>query len=432
MGVRQKQRKRCLKSFASGRENVSLSLASRRAVITSISMQTNHVEEIQGLYGPFTLTERVVQKIWLRQDYARAGLQTVSGKALGVKDPGRWNLQEGPDFKEARVILDGVEIVGDVEVHFNISDWHSHQHERDANFDRVVLHVVLHPERRNPNPVQTSKGHVPELLYLMPLLNRDLESYAMDDALLELEQQDELEWVAQFIEKPLDVRLRILRERAEARWQHKLTYAMQRLQAEGWGAACHGYAMEVLGYARNRAPMLRLAAKYPLAAMRADGMNADNLFAQEAAHWKLNGLRPANHPRRRLAQYLQIVQQQPHWPDRLADYLKTLPLIEGSSTTADFRKAVSLPKRRTALSESIFSGALAEQRFNTMVVDAFLPLATAAGLLDGFSYWMHWSPGDSPDALRRFLKHAGATNRQNPQSNGWNQGALALFLERGV
>jgi hypothetical protein len=30
------------------------------------------------------------------------------------------------------------------------------------------------------------------------------------------------------------------------------------------------------------------------------------------------------------------------------------------------------------------------------------------------------------------LKHAGATNRQNPQSNGWNQGALALFLERGM
>ena len=67
-----------------------------------------------------------------------------------------------------------------------------------------------------------------------------------------------------------------------------------------------------------------------------------------------------------------------------------------------------------------------------MVVDAFLPLATAAGFLDGFSYWMHWSPGDSPDALRRFLKHAGVANRQNPQSNGWNQGALALFLERGV
>ena len=64
-------------------------------------MHTNHVEEIQGLYGPFTLTERVVQKIWLRQDFATARLLTVSGKTLEVKDPGSWNLQEGPDFKEA-------------------------------------------------------------------------------------------------------------------------------------------------------------------------------------------------------------------------------------------------------------------------------------------------------------------------------------------
>jgi len=394
-------------------------------------MHTNHAEEMQGLYGPFTLTEQVVHNIWLRQDFAAAGLRTVSGKTLRVKNPGRWNLQEGPDFKGARLILDGVEIVGGVEVYFNMPDWHNDDHEFDINFDRLVLHVALHPEPGNPSPVQTSGGHVPELLYLMPLLNRDLESYAMDDALLELEQQDELEWVAQFIKKPVSARLRILRERAEARWQQKLTYAQQRLQAEDWEAACHGYALEVLGYARNRAPMLRLAAKYPLAALRVDEMNEDSLFAEEAAHWKLNGLRPANHPRRRLAQYLQIVQKQPHWPDRLADYLKALPQIKGSLATADFRKLVGLPKYGVALSKFIFSGAIADLRFNTMVVDAFLPLATAAGLLDGFSYWMHWSPGDSPDALRRFLKQASATNRKNPQSNGWNQGALALFLERG-
>ena len=393
-------------------------------------MHSDHVEEIQGLYGPFTLTERVVQKIWLRQDFATAEMLTVSGKTLVVKDPGRWNLQEGPDFKEARLLLDGVEIVGDVEVHFNVSDWHNHQHELDRNFDRVVLHLVLHPERRNPNPVQTSKGHAPECLYLMPLLNRDLESYAMDEALLELEQQDELEWVAQFIQKPLEERLQLLQQKAEARWQQKVLYAKSRLKAEGWEAACHSYALEVLGYARNRAPMLRLAANYPLAAMRVDALEAEALFAEE--EWKLNGLRPANHPRLRLRQYFELVQQQPNWPARLADYLKTLPVSEIKQPTAAFRKVVELPKRRGILSESVFHSIIAEKRLNTMVVDALLPLATAAGILDGFSYWMHWSPGDSPDALRRFLKHAGVTNRQNPQSNGWNQGALALFLERGL
>ena len=111
--------------------------------------------------------------------------------------------------------------------------------------------------------------------------------------------------------------------------------------------------------------------------------------------------------------------------------MKTFPRVDAEMHTAAFRKTVGLPQVRAALGESIFSGVLAETRLNTLVVDAILPLATAAGLIDGQAYWMHWSPGDSPDALRRFLKHAGVTNRQNPQSNGWNQGALALFLERG-
>jgi len=280
-------------------------------------MSAENIKEMQGLYGPFILTERVVQKIWLRQDFATQGLVTVSGKSIHVKDPGRWNLQEGPDFKEARLLVDGVELDGDVEVHFNVTDWYKHQHEQDRNFDAVVLHIVLHPEGRKLSPVQTSQGRVPECLYLMPLLNRDLESYAMDEALLELEQQDELEWVAQFIERPLEGRLEILQAKAQQRWQQKLRYAQQRLQANGWDGACHAYALEVLGYARNRAPMLRLAAKYTLASWASADVSAEERFSEEAEHWKLNGMRPANHPRRRLAQYVEVVQQQPQWPSRL-------------------------------------------------------------------------------------------------------------------
>ena len=394
-------------------------------------MSADNIKEMQGLYGPFILTERVVQKIWLRQDFATQGLVTVSGRSIHVKDPGRWNLQEGPDFKEARLLVDGVELDGDVEVHFNVTDWHKHQHEQDRNFDGVVLHIVLHPEGRKLRPVQTSQGRVPECLYLMPLLNRDLESYAMDEALLELEQQDELEWVAQFIERPLEERLEILQAKAQERWQQKLRYAKQRLQASGWNGACHGYALEVLGYARNRAPMLRLAAKYPLARWASADVSAEERFSEEAEHWKLNGLRPANHPRRRLAQYVEVVQQQPQWPSRLSACLKRFPRADAELPTTVFRKMVGLPQLRGLLGESVFSGAFAQTRLNTLIVDAILPLATGAGLVDGQAYWVHWSLGDSPPAITRFLKHAGITKRLNPQCNGWHQGAIALFLERG-
>ena len=84
------------------------------------------VQEIQGLYGPFSLSERVLQKIWLKGDMDQTQLRTVSGKTLRVLDPGRWNLLEGPDFLEARLELDGQKLVGDVEVHFHTSDWQLH------------------------------------------------------------------------------------------------------------------------------------------------------------------------------------------------------------------------------------------------------------------------------------------------------------------
>ena len=397
-------------------------------------MPPDQVAEVQGLYGPFTLSERVIQKIWLRQDLTTENLKTASGKSLVVKNPGRWNLQEGPDFKEAKLVLDGVEFVGDVEVHFNLSDWLHHQHNTDKNFDRVLLHVVLYSDQSGlPSPVRTSKGQVPELIHLMPLLKQDLESYALEDALLELERPNELEWVADFLNYSPEERLHILMQRAKTRWRQKVTFARQRLEAEGWEAACHSYALEVLGYKRNRAPMLRLAARYPLAQMRKESaLNADELFEEMRDDWKLNGLRPANHPRRRLAQYLELVKEQPDWPQKLKACLEMFPIDRLERKTATFRKAVQLSKLRAEIDTSVFCLTIGKTRLDTLIVDAVLPLAAAVGLLDSVDYWLHWFPGDRPDSIQRFLKQAEVMSRENPLSNGLIQGALGLFLEKGV
>lgn len=403
------------------------------------------VAEVQGLYGPFTLSERVVQKVWLQQDFATKGLKTASGKQLKIKHPGRWNFQEGPDFKEARIVLDGTEIIGDVEIHLNLMDWNHHQHGSDTNYDRVVLHVVLYLESINQvAQVQTTRGKVPEMLHLMPLMSQDLESYAMDEALLKLERHNELQWVMQFLEFPIGKRLEILQQQAYKRWQQKLKYAKQRLETEGWEAACHSYALEVLGYKRNRTPMLRLAQKYPLKQMQgmlhkhetqnAPSLTAEQLFCEEAPSWKLNGLRPANHPRKRLEQYLTIVQNQPEWPTLLMNSIKQFPASASASesSTSKFRKQFQLLELKKIISESVFGSHVSDGRLNTIIVDAILPLATAAELIDGSTYWQHWFAGDSPDAIKHFLKNIEAHTRKNPLSNGLIQGALGLFLDTNI
>ena len=86
---------------------------------------------MQGLYGPFTIAEHVVQKLWLRRDFEQAGLRLLDGRTLQIRTPGHWNLLGGPDFHLARLLINGRALLGDVEVHFHSSDWHAHGHAAD-------------------------------------------------------------------------------------------------------------------------------------------------------------------------------------------------------------------------------------------------------------------------------------------------------------
>ena len=79
--------------------------------------------EAPGLYGHFSVKERLVQQIWEKGDFMTDDLRTIDGEALNIIDSGKWNLaEEGPDFKGARISIDGQTIEGDVEIHFDEKD----------------------------------------------------------------------------------------------------------------------------------------------------------------------------------------------------------------------------------------------------------------------------------------------------------------------
>lgn len=393
-------------------------------------METNEVQEIQGLYGPFSLSERVLQKIWLKGDFDQSELRTESGKRLRVVDPGRWNLLDGPDFLEARLELDGRALVGDVEVHFHASDWNLHAHAGNPNFSEVCLHVVLYPEAGTPTRVVTAQGAAPELLYLLPRLERDLEDSAVDDALLELEQVDDAEWMLEFLQHSLPKRREILRTGAAARWARKVEFARKRLAGASWVEACHQYCLEVLGYARNRAPMSRLALSHSLDDFASGRAVPEVVFAGDVGHWRLSGLRPANHPQLRLNQYAAICRAHPDWPQRLRGILAAYPPVDASLSGAAFRKAHGLPALIESISQDVFSGVISAKRLNTLICDALLPLAQAASLLEAEACWQQWPAGDAPEALYRFLKQGQIIDRAQPFANGQLQGGLQLLISR--
>ncbi|MDR2845477.1 MAG: DUF2851 family protein [Puniceicoccales bacterium] len=398
--------------------------------------------EITGPYGPFSLPERVVQKIWWTGDFQQAALQTLSGKTLRRVKPGRWNQQEGPDFIGAVVEIDGREVQGDVEIHFYAEDWQAHGHGTDAAFANVVLHVLLFPPRR-PTPCPTLSGREPETFVLLPHLHEDIEDYANHEALLALEAREKSAWYEALLAHPETERLALLRAKADVRWQQKIRFARQRLDTHGWANACHQFALETLGLKRNRAPMSALALRHTPEAMR--GATVDALFAEQNGLWRLAGLRPANHPRHRLEQYLALLNAHPDWPERLLLWACALPDgTDGDGTdydTARFRRKRGVQDIVKKLHEEVFAGAIGGTRLHTLAVDALLPLLAAAAengvaatapiaLAD---YWFHWPLGDIPANLAAGLRETlPAEDKRAPLiGNGLFQGLLQLSNEHG-
>ncbi len=95
--------------------------------------------------------EKLLQAIWQHQRLCRDALRTVDGQVVRVLHPGFRNLEGGPDFRAA-VVQIGEEAArsGDVEVDLRASGWHAHGHDRNPAFRNVVLHVIW--ESENPMP----------------------------------------------------------------------------------------------------------------------------------------------------------------------------------------------------------------------------------------------------------------------------------------
>lgn len=388
--------------------------------------------EIPGLYGPVGIPELLVQKIWLRGDFRQDALQTADGRELKILRPGRWNRLGGPDFLGAEMELDGQRVLGDVEIHFYARDWILHQHERNPAFEGVVLHVVLFSGGTEAKVCRTLSGKELPLLHLSPLLNEGLEAYAMQVAILALEKTDPLELAAPLLEVPLHERRDLLRCAALIRWKQKCLYAAKRLAVAGsWSEACHQAMLEILGYSRNRGPMAELALHYPLAGWK-DVAPAELDKRFQAKLWRLQGTRPANHPRHRLEQYARLVSAAPDWPERLLALLKREePPGDERECTRAYRRRLKLKTLRAGILEDVWLNQAGSPRADTLLIDGCFPLAAIQlGKPALVTHWLHWWPGDLPDRLKLFLRTAGVMTTEWPLSNGSQQAALQCLIER--
>lgn len=88
------------------------------------------------------MQEDFLHYIWnfKKFDFRRA--HTVDNQPVTIVNSGTPNFNSGPDFFNATIKIGEQLWAGNVEIHVRSSDWYSHRHENDPNYENVVLHVV--------------------------------------------------------------------------------------------------------------------------------------------------------------------------------------------------------------------------------------------------------------------------------------------------
>jgi hypothetical protein len=112
------------------------------------------------------MTEKLLQFIWQFQYFNQSDLTTVAGEQLEIIRPGKWNHDQGPDFTDAQIRIDGTFLAGSVELHQKSAQWEMHGHSRDTNYNNVILHVVLEDDLpvKSSLPVLELQQRIPRLL----------------------------------------------------------------------------------------------------------------------------------------------------------------------------------------------------------------------------------------------------------------------------
>ena len=200
--------------------------------------------------------EQLVSCIWAEQILKKEKLYTEDGLRIEIISSGIWNLEEGPDFKDAEILLEGKGVIkGDVEIHVCSGDWVRHGHSKQKEYENVCLHVFMWNDRKEKY-VSTKNRRIPQLelySYLKYELDKladmiDIENYPHTGSanagpcqkrLSTISNDDE--WIGQFLDYAGDERILVKADRIEKQ-QKSRTFEQVLFES----------IMESLGYKNNK------------------------------------------------------------------------------------------------------------------------------------------------------------------------------------
>ena len=208
------------------------------------------------------ILERLLHCIWSEQLFRKS--LKVEDKDIVISSPGWWNLEAGPDFRNAELFLNGERLCGDVEIHLNSADWYHHKHHEDPRYNQVILHVVLYKSetgcrKQNGEPVLEFEMK-DSLLEELRLLQQKIPIYQFPFG-----PEVNVRLCRKFLEEQEEDSLnRLLDSAGDLRMRRKKQDFLQRIRATGFFQAFYEGLMEGMGYKQSRYAFRELARRVPL------------------------------------------------------------------------------------------------------------------------------------------------------------------------
>ena len=97
-----------------------------------------------------SIREELLHHIWKFRLFDARDLATVDGRSIDIMRPGNQSADAGPDFLNARIGIDALQLVGNIELHVKASDWLRHKHQSDPAYANIILHVVYENDLDEP------------------------------------------------------------------------------------------------------------------------------------------------------------------------------------------------------------------------------------------------------------------------------------------
>jgi hypothetical protein len=375
---------------------------------------------------PFAFSERHLQCVWYDPALRPAQLTTSEGEAVTVEDPGIWNLEAGPDFLGAALLVNGQRrIAGDVEIHLRSGDWKQHGHHTDPRYNQVRVHVTYRAGSISEALFPKGTIHIA----LQPVLHQmpGFSFEAIDTTAYPYCSPGNPPPCRQHFKKLMPQQVTSFLESAgEERLRRKALRLRQELAVAAPDQVLYEELFTALGYKNNKIPFRRLARMLPCERLGAlagsdplrayalllgtAGLIPDDLTARrpddtklfirslwdiwwkqreqlevepmKKSDWNLSGLRPANHPVRRMMAGACLFTP----PTRISRCIAGLLQQDGKAVVRELTQLLRVPGETWWHTHFSWNGAqqkptalLGDARSGVMVTNILIPYLAAIG-----------------------------------------------------